>query len=405
MSGLRIIGNSNFFLNINKLVPMINLETVTYNGEGGFVFIEDENGNFIYNNAITIPCGNLVTSAIDDEIFFSLMFEPDGKPLIIPYRLFDITFYDKIVSGISDAAEARIFISRFKNSFKNNHWYNNGWLWRLISKLDMDVHSKALLMYSEEILNTTQVIYLFENNVVRYSADIFLNSVPYELVETSKKIMTVSEIKSILVKHIPDFESLKSYFLISNSMLKELNRYDLSDVLKISYFYTNFYDKEVRDRKYETFREIDNISNSVLSDVLSAIFYKFRETENKIRVERGFNLVGSLFNETLLYNRIKQEFPELKIVSQYSPEWIAPQRFDIFIMGLDIAIEYNGIQHYKVVDYFGGGEGLKRTQRRDERKRRKCRKNKCTLIEIKYDEDIDKSISQIIKVVKEKLLN
>lgn len=86
--------------------------------------------------------------------------------------------------------------------------------------------------------------------------------------------------------------------------------------------------------------------------------------------------------------------------SQYSPNWIKPQRFDVFIKELNIAIEYNGIQHYQPIDYFGGSEGFINTQKRDSQKRRKCKKNNCYLIEIKYDLNVEDAIMYISDMIK-----
>jgi hypothetical protein len=56
---------------------------------------------------------------------------------------------------------------------------------------------------------------------------------------------------------------------------------------------------------------------------------------------------------------------------------------------LNIAIEYNGKQHYEPVLYFGGQEGFLNTIKRDKAKKKKCKENKCHLIEVKYDEDLE----------------
>lgn len=53
-------------------------------------------------------------------------------------------------------------------------------------------------------------------------------------------------------------------------------------------------------------------------------------------------------------------------------------------------IEYQGEQHYKVVEYWGGEKGLKMRQKRDNIKRDYCKVNNIPLIEIPYTvEDIE----------------
>lgn len=54
--------------------------------------------------------------------------------------------------------------------------------------------------------------------------------------------------------------------------------------------------------------------------------------------------------------------------------------FDFFIPSLNIAIEYQGKQHFEKVDRFGGEEGLRLTKERDAYKRDICRENGVKLI-------------------------
>lgn len=59
---------------------------------------------------------------------------------------------------------------------------------------------------------------------------------------------------------------------------------------------------------------------------------------------------------------------------------------DFFIPSLNAIIEYNGIQHYESVDYFGGQEAFERQQERDMALRQYCKEHKIKLIEIPYTE-------------------
>jgi hypothetical protein len=81
---------------------------------------------------------------------------------------------------------------------------------------------------------------------------------------------------------------------------------------------------------------------------------------------------GKWISEFNLYLKIKSHFKEYNIILQGSPYFLEGQRFDIWIPELKVAVEYNGIQHYEAVNFFGGVEGLKSTIERDNVKRRKC---------------------------------
>lgn len=61
-----------------------------------------------------------------------------------------------------------------------------------------------------------------------------------------------------------------------------------------------------------------------------------------------------------------------------------------------ILIEYNGIQHYSPVEYFGGEEALLKQQERDKIKQTYCLNNNYQLEIIKYDESIKDRLEEIL---------
>lgn len=86
-----------------------------------------------------------------------------------------------------------------------------------------------------------------------------------------------------------------------------------------------------------------------------------------------------------LYSRLCNEFPDLEILYEYSPDWLGKQRFDIYIPKYNIAIEYNGEQHYKPMAKFGGVIGYNKTVERDSHKLEKCKANNCKLYVLRYN--------------------
>ncbi len=114
-----------------------------------------------------------------------------------------------------------------------------------------------------------------------------------------------------------------------------------------------------------------------------------RESENGYREMVGVPRIGEGWvSEVELLNLVRNLFPNEKVVHQASPEWLGLQRFDIYLPGRKVAIEYQGRQHYEPVPFFGGEEGFLRTQERDRRKAELCAKNSVTLIYFRYDEPI-----------------
>ena len=102
-------------------------------------------------------------------------------------------------------------------------------------------------------------------------------------------------------------------------------------------------------------------------------------------IEKGI-IISKWKNEQSLFLLVKKMYPDA--IFQYRPEWLSPQSLDIYIPELKIGIEYQGIQHYTEVDFFGGKKALEHRKILDEKKRKKCQDKEVTLIEWKYNFDV-----------------
>lgn len=63
-----------------------------------------------------------------------------------------------------------------------------------------------------------------------------------------------------------------------------------------------------------------------------------------------------------------------------------PLPFDFFLPAYNTCVEYDGIQHFEVINYFGGKVGFEDRQQRDMIKTDYCKLNKIQLIRIPYTE-------------------
>jgi hypothetical protein len=63
--------------------------------------------------------------------------------------------------------------------------------------------------------------------------------------------------------------------------------------------------------------------------------------------------------------------------------------FDFYLPNYNMCIEYDGIQHFKSIQFWGGKKGLKERQKRDKIKNEYCSLNNIRLIRIRYDEEIN----------------
>ena len=127
------------------------------------------------------------------------------------------------------------------------------------------------------------------------------------------------------------------------------------------------------------------------------------EAEDLYRESIGVAKSGEgWINETALFYKIQNHFKNYKVVQHGHPKWLGKQHLDVYFVDLNIGVEYQGIQHYKPVDFFGGEEGFAQNQERDERKRRLCQENACPLIYVDEGyvfEEVASSIQKAIKSV------
>lgn len=109
-------------------------------------------------------------------------------------------------------------------------------------------------------------------------------------------------------------------------------------------------------------------------------------TQLKSKMIFDGKIISKWKSEQTLFLLIKKSYPDA--LFQFMPSWLEPQSIDIFVPSINTGIEYQGIQHYKSIDYFGGKEAFIHRQELDARKKELCRKNKVRLIEWPYTENI-----------------
>ena len=102
-------------------------------------------------------------------------------------------------------------------------------------------------------------------------------------------------------------------------------------------------------------------------------------------------------HELTLFHAVRNLYPDT--LYQYRPEWLGSQSLDLYIPSLRIGIEYQGIQHYLPVDFFGGEDALSHRQALDQQKKALCQENNVRLIEWPYsisptDHNIRKAMAE-----------
>lgn len=125
---------------------------------------------------------------------------------------------------------------------------------------------------------------------------------------------------------------------------------------------------------------------SSLPSFKKTIFALLRKAENQVREMRDIPLVGEgWISETELLYRVKQLIPDHEAIHHGKPVWLGRQHVDIWIPSLNVAIEYQGLQHFQPLDFFGGQETFEKTVERDLRKKALCADHGVRLVEVRYD--------------------
>ena len=102
-------------------------------------------------------------------------------------------------------------------------------------------------------------------------------------------------------------------------------------------------------------------------------------------------------SETKLFYQIKNYFKNHLVVQHLKPEWLGRQHFDIYFPILNIAIEFQGKQHFEPIDFFGGEDAFKKNIERDNRKRKLALENNCDLFYLESGYNIEEIIFKIEK--------
>ena len=171
----------------------------------------------------------------------------------------------------------------------------------------------------------------------------------------------------------------------------------------INYLFSNYdfnFLKDIKNNPKEDFYFFE--SNPGDESLIRSI----RILENECRYDHNVKVIGSFYNENLLFRTVKENFGnKFKVVSQYSPDWLAPQSFDIYFPEINFAIEYQGEQHQKPIDFGGQGEKIAEwnfidNKRRDLLKKQKADQNGCYIYYVYPEYDMKDVISELKILIK-----
>lgn len=107
--------------------------------------------------------------------------------------------------------------------------------------------------------------------------------------------------------------------------------------------------------------------------------------------------------ETKLYEYIKEKYP-IEIERQKKFKWLNGKSLDIYIPSMNIAVEYQGRQHFVPVSIYGGEKHFLKQKQRDIDKYNECKKHNIKLFYFSKEKEIPNEYLDIIYTEEEELL-
>lgn len=191
-----------------------------------------------------------------------------------------------------------------------------------------------------------------------------------------------------------------------NGFLNEFYMQNLRECYKYSYIWRTleFYTRNWKYCEYYIgtdpvyHNELDCYIMNILKNVVFPDI-KILDPETELKNRRG-----KWIHEKLLYNIVENIFSTCTVLFHYRAQWLEGLELDIYIKDFKIGIEYQGIQHFEVIEHWGGINGLKQRQFNDSKKKRLCEIHGITLIYFDYTEPITTSCvkNKMSNVIREK---
>lgn len=173
---------------------------------------------------------------------------------------------------------------------------------------------------------------------------------------------------------------------ITNTVLLEVCPQEIQDLLELDPNTYADYRQQLAKKDFYGVYEFDKMFSKQIRRV-------WRVIENEVRQKFGHKKVGEAWtSETILYYIVRSLLPQNTILRHHRPDFLEGLELDIYIPESKIALEYQGIQHYRPVKHWGGEEALKKYKERDSKKREICKSLGIRLIYFDYHENLSSEV-------------
>ena len=126
---------------------------------------------------------------------------------------------------------------------------------------------------------------------------------------------------------------------------------------------------------YEKLNYVNSVSKAIIT---CPIHGDFEQEANSHLRGAGCPICAESHLENEIRNMLYDN--NVKVLSKYNFDWLGRQHLDLYLPEYNIAIECQGVQHFEVVDHFGGEEKYIKRVERDTLKKQLCDEHGVELI-------------------------
>lgn len=139
------------------------------------------------------------------------------------------------------------------------------------------------------------------------------------------------------------------------------------------------------------YSKVDYINKSTKVIIICPIHGEFEQTPNNhFNSKIGCNLCKLISTESKPIKDIEECIKNFEYIKEQRFNDCRnsyPLPFDFYLEKFNLCIEYDGIHHFKPIEFWGGDDAFLKTQKNDNIKNQFCKENNINLLRIRYDED------------------
>lgn len=225
---------------------------------------------------------------------------------------------------------------------------------------------------------------LIHNNKYDYSKSVYINA--------SSKIKIICENHGEFYQVANDHLGGHGCALCHIDNLANIKRNNtVSFINKCKMKHNDYYDYSLVDYKLSTLPVV----------IICPKHGEFKQKANDHASGKGCPDCQSSLGENEIESILKTY--NINFIKQYKFDYcknINKLPFDFYLKDYNICIEYDGIQHFKPLKYFGGIEGFEYRKNNDNIKNNYCLNNNITLYRISYMDNINDKMKAILQYIK-----